>query len=659
MTKHLYLSMKSNYPLLIGLLVFGLLLPTAGFAQPIPLYGPLSGSTDGQFGRALACFPRNEQSATIQSDFLVGAPDSFVSGSGRATLFDGTNGSTPLFSFSPGFEAAFGSAVTGIGDVNADTVSDFAVGSPDISQVRLFTSMGTTFVSTTLTPGTPGVDSLSRFGAALERVDAVPMQSASSVNAIAIGVPRFSPVDPPVGLVEFRNANGGQFLYSCPGTLGTFEQYGSALASIADLDGDGLRDLLVGAPGAGSENGRVEALLSSGSNDCVSQYTVSGPVGSSFGSALAEAGDLNGDGVSDFVVGAPGGEAVGSTAGRAFLLSGVNGSTLCSFQGQGTDRLGTAVAGLGDVNYDGTLEFAVSSPGANSSTGTVQIMTFNIATQSCSVVYTLNGSASGDQFGLTLSGSARGSNQCEMTNDQFPEFIVGTSVQAIQRPGSGTVLVFSIPTPSPTATPTATSTFTPTNTATPTPTSTSTATPTVTPTPTSTPTLTPTPTVASVATTPVVSQAAPTATPTRRPTRTPTIRPTAQPTLPSRSRLNFTINPDGTFFATNILDKAPGRNCRVALLARYSNSDLSNVSQTIYFGRGKSASRTTSFKASSLNGTQTEPTSSKPYILHLVAKNICGSKVFYSNVSSRYLTCGLEPKVGVSQYVASLGSALQ
>jgi hypothetical protein len=123
--------------------------------------------------------------------------------------------------------------------------------------------------------------------------------------------------------------------------------------------------------------------------------------------------------------------------------------------------------------------------------------------------------------------------------------------------------------------------------------------------------------------------------------------------------LNFTINPDGTFFATNILDKAPGRNCRVALLARYSNSDLSNVSQTIYFGRGKSASRTTSFKASSLNGTQTEPTSSKPYILHLVAKNTCGSKVFYSNVSRRYLTCGIEPKVGVSQYVTALASGLQ
>src|SRR5256885_1269505 len=85
---------------------------------------------------------------------------------------------------------------------------------------------------------------------------------------------------------------------------GTGAQFALSVAAIGDVNGDGVPDLLVGAPGAD------KVFVISG-NDQTVLRTISDPdglTGNRFGFAITAAGDWNGDGIPDFAVGAPGPE---------------------------------------------------------------------------------------------------------------------------------------------------------------------------------------------------------------------------------------------------------------------------------------------------------------------------------------------------------------
>jgi hypothetical protein len=104
--------------------------------------------------------------------------------------------------------------------------------------------------------------------------------------------------------------------------------FGAAIASAGDVDGDGYGDLAIGQPGypAGGSEGRV--FVYAGSKDGLSPtptLVLAAPagMGGSFGATLTSAGDVDGDGYADVLVGAP---AAAGGAGRAFLfLGGPNG----------------------------------------------------------------------------------------------------------------------------------------------------------------------------------------------------------------------------------------------------------------------------------------------------------------------------------------------
>ena len=78
--------------------------------------------------------------------------------------------------------------------------------------------------------------------------------------------------------------------------------YGNTVAGLNDVNGDGVPDLVVGAPGAD----RVQILSGADRNVIRTITDPDGLTGNQFGFAVANLGDVNGDGVDDIAVGAPG-----------------------------------------------------------------------------------------------------------------------------------------------------------------------------------------------------------------------------------------------------------------------------------------------------------------------------------------------------------------
>jgi len=137
--------------------------------------------------------------------------------------------------------------------------------------------------------------------------------------------------------------------------------------TIPDVNGDGLADVLVGAPNWNNVTGRVHTFHGRLTGLATTPTTtVDGPDGerTNFGSAVASAGDVNGDGFSDVIVGA---YEFGSNAGRAYLFHGGTAGlpttptlTLTARDGN-NGRFGYAVAGAGDVNGDGYADVLVGA----------------------------------------------------------------------------------------------------------------------------------------------------------------------------------------------------------------------------------------------------------------------------------------------------------
>jgi hypothetical protein len=137
-----------------------------------------------------------------------------------------------------------------------------------------------------------------------------------------------------------------------------------------DVNGDGYTDVAVGAPAANGWRGRVD-IFHGGPTGIPTTPTRSlfGPVDSEgFGSTLASAGDVNGDGIADLLVGAPLAAASGrSRAGvtRVFLgsPSGVVMTAAATVAGDAADeQSGFSLAHGGDVDGDGFADVLIPKP---------------------------------------------------------------------------------------------------------------------------------------------------------------------------------------------------------------------------------------------------------------------------------------------------------
>ena len=234
----------------------------------------------------------------------------------------------------------FGSAVTDPGDLEADGVRDLAVGAP-------FTD-----------------------------------EDGKDEGAVWI---LFMDDDGRVDQEQKISSNAGSF----DGNLDDDDQFGSAVAGIGDLNGDGDFDLAAGVPGndnGGTDRGGLWVLFLDTEGEVRQEQRIADGTGGfdgdlddedRFGSAIADIGDVNGDGITDLAVGAPNDDDDSDNAGAVWILFMRMDGTVDRWQKisrdagrfngklKADDNFGAAVAGMGDLDNDGIPDLVVGAPGGD------------------------------------------------------------------------------------------------------------------------------------------------------------------------------------------------------------------------------------------------------------------------------------------------------
>ena len=248
--------------------------------------------------------------------------------------------------------ASLGWAVADIADLDGDGKRDFIASALNTGQVIAYSSAQLTPLWT----ATPGLNS---FGRAIASAGDVNGDGRSDVVAGA----------PSAGLAgQLRLLSGldGQVLMSLTGPA-TSTRFGDAVSSIEDLDGDGVRELLVGAAGG---SGWLHIV---GADDGALIRSVQGNTAfanGAFGAGVAALRDIDRDGVEDYVVGAP-----GNAGGRAYVYSGASGQLLHTLAPQiaGGQFGEFFVADAGDVDGDGTIDIYVGAYAENNNNGAAYV----------------------------------------------------------------------------------------------------------------------------------------------------------------------------------------------------------------------------------------------------------------------------------------------
>lgn len=209
------------------------------------------------------------------------------------------------------------------------------------------------------------------------------------------------------------------------------DRLGAAVAGGLDLDGDGHSEVLAGAPGdddAGPESGSVRAL----DGDGTEIYMLFGvQAGDELGASLAPVGDVDGDGRGDYLVGAP--QPAGGGTGYVWLVSGADGQVLRTHVGLAAgERFGWSLAALGDQDGDGVAEYAVGAP-TTLGVGSARVY----SGQSGALLRELLGSEAGEAFGYAIGGGS------DLDRDGVDELWVGSPEADA---GVGTVQAFRVTT---------------------------------------------------------------------------------------------------------------------------------------------------------------------------------------------------------------------
>lgn len=164
-----------------------------------------------------------------------------------------------------------------------------------------------------------------------------------------------------------NHARGQETLFTLEGDQAS-EQLGLRLAAVPDLDGDGVRDLVVGIPfydgPNGVDAGRVQ--LVSGRTRAILR-TWDGEMASDlFGDSVEDVLDLDGDGIDDIAIAAHD-HPNGARQGKVYVYSGATGALIYSWTGENAGDIFWQVRSVGDATGDGVNDLIVGAYGFSAS----------------------------------------------------------------------------------------------------------------------------------------------------------------------------------------------------------------------------------------------------------------------------------------------------
>lgn len=270
------------------------------------LFPPITGTITGaRLGASVGAAGDVDNDGTL--DVIAGAPSS---GTGRAFVYSGVDGSLLRTFVGQVSTDLFGSAVTGIGDINSDGCADLAVTATQHDAAG--SNSGRAYIYS-------GIDS-SLMGTA-------DGESASDL-------------------------------------------FGSGIAVLGDVNKDNIKDFIVGARNAGPGTGRAyvysgESFLRQG--PIMPLYTLLPPgAASDFGWFFLDGGDMNADGIPDAYV-------TDFSANRAHVFNGIDGSLLRTFTGSGGFGIGRFVGDINGDKHEDLILASWVHPGGGTQAGRADI----------------------------------------------------------------------------------------------------------------------------------------------------------------------------------------------------------------------------------------------------------------------------------------------
>ena len=239
------------------------------------------------------------------------------------------------------------------------------------------------------------------------------------------------------GMVLVYSGANGALLHQFHGNA-DFQKFGTSVASAGDINADGYDDIIVGSPEASPPGLNVAGQIDIFSGfDGSNLLHIDGTVDSGFfGRSVASCGDIDGDTTPDFIVGESG---FNNEAGRAHVYSGLSGTTIHVIDGVVGDLCGFSTSGAGDVDGDGTLDFAIGSPYASVAGFNENGSAIIYSGASGNALLQFEGNDHDISFGYSVSGGF------DVNDDNIPDLIVGApkAKNLAGASAAGTAVVFS------------------------------------------------------------------------------------------------------------------------------------------------------------------------------------------------------------------------
>ena len=289
----------------------------------------------------------------------------------------------------------YGSSIANIGDLDEDGITDIAVGATGDGSnigavyIHFMNSAGTVKENGThkIANGTEDGNGLTlsdggKYGSSIANIGDL---DGDGITDIAVGAKNDDAV-----YIHFMNRDGNiKATHKIAGdtdvygpNLSNDNYYGSSIANIGDINGDGITDIAVGAIGdntgddtEGSDKGAVYihfmnrngTIKDNGTHKIASGTDVNGPDLSNdnyYGYSIANIGDINGDDITDIAVGAIGDNAVYihfmNRAGGVKKTFKIDNNTE-GINFPNATLYGRAITNMGDPDGDGNITIAVGS----------------------------------------------------------------------------------------------------------------------------------------------------------------------------------------------------------------------------------------------------------------------------------------------------------